>query len=503
MAMPADLGKGACQSVSEEWKTNPLLRTYPCVDGCRNMVIVQTRTHAFSVDLGRLSDSCEYFRALSRSGMRETSESLIHLEHISSSIFYNLLEFLFTGLFRVPQDQLGEHIQVGRYLMAEVFLSECLLALAHALTPDNCQFYLSLAQDICCAELQLTVHTYLSRHLLERPHLTRGMSSEEIDELVRLRSQGDLRLCSLRKENLTSWKDPETESARHLFSLEGSEFRGAWRPVTELPFRADKWCFTVVVLYNYLYLIGGYRQRIQRGWEFKMASYRYNPFTDTWAPTAQLIKHRRHFSAVACDGSIYAVGGWYLDSLVTPDSSTALYTAVECYDPWTDVWRFVSSLPLSDFRFTMSLSHDVPLATSLRGCLYVLGNIQRTGEKLVLQYDTGHDSWSELLPTLTRVEANIPSMYFLGATDELFVIGGNNSENIVATFCPKSRKWGQVHSAEKVALAGQGAVLDMQVYMPGIEHNAVVRLDLCTLSLDVLPPLPISTRYEAIFHLHF
>ena len=51
-------------------------------------------------------------------------------------------------------------------------------------------------------------------------------------------------------------------------------------------------------------------------------------------------------------------------------------------------FRFVASLPLTDFQFTMSLSHDVPLATSLGHCLYVLGSIQRTGEKLLLQYNT-------------------------------------------------------------------------------------------------------------------
>ena len=53
---------------------------------------------------------------------------------------------------------------------------------------------------------------------------------------------------------------------------------------------------------------------------------------------------RRHFSAVACEGGIYAVGGWYLDSLVSPDSNTALYTAVERYDPWGDSWRYASSV---------------------------------------------------------------------------------------------------------------------------------------------------------------
>lgn len=122
------------------------------------------------------------------------------------------------------------------------------------------------------------------------------LTEEEKDDIVHLRIQGDGRLCSLRKENLTCWNDPETERARHIFTLDGSEHSGEWHPVTELPFRADKWCFTTVVLYNYLYIIGGYRQHVKRGWEFKMASFRYNPFTHTWVATAPMIKVRQSSS---------------------------------------------------------------------------------------------------------------------------------------------------------------------------------------------------------------
>lgn len=116
------------------------------------------------------------------------------------------------------------------------------------------------------------------------------MSREDKDEIIRLRMEGRGRLCSLRKENLTSWNDPETESARHVFALEGPEESGTWHPITEAPFKADKWCFTTAVLFNYLYVIGGYRQRVRRGWEFKMASFRFNPLTGTWACTAPLLK---------------------------------------------------------------------------------------------------------------------------------------------------------------------------------------------------------------------
>ncbi|XP_035858825.1 kelch-like protein 42 [Sander lucioperca] len=337
----------SCKAVSEEWKTNEALCTYHPGDGDEAMVTVQTSTCAFHVDLGRLSECSEYFRALSRSRMRETSESLIHLDHVSSSVFHNLLEFSFHNKFKVPHEELGTHIQVSSYLLAEAFLSKCLSVLADDLSPGNCLSYLSLAQEICCVELKLTVFSYLSRNLLELPHLIKCLNDAEKDEVVHLRIQGDRHLCSLRKENLTSWNDPETERSRHIFTLKGSEDNGDWYPVTELPFRADKWCFTTVVLNNYLYVIGGYRQRVKRGWEFKLASLRYNPFTHAWATTAPLIKHRRHFSAVACEGCIYAVGGWYLDSLVTPDSSTALYTAVERYDPWGDTWSSPCPCPMT------------------------------------------------------------------------------------------------------------------------------------------------------------
>ncbi|XP_061752194.1 kelch-like protein 42 isoform X2 [Nerophis ophidion] len=375
--------RASCQSTPEEWTSSMALRTYDV--GGQSMVTVQTSTHTFYVDLEGLSDCSQYFRALSQSGMKETEDRLVCLDHVSSSAFYGLLEFYFHHTFRTPpEEELGPHIQASSYLLAETFLSKCLSVLADVLKPENCLSYLSLAQEICCVELRSTVFTYLSRNLLELPHVIRCLTDQEREELIQLRMQGKPHLCSLRKENLTTWGDPTTERARHVFAQHG----GGWRPITEFPFTADKWSFSAVVMYNYLYIIGGYRTLERRSWHFKMAAFRYNPLTREWADIAPLIKRRRHFSAVSCQGRIYAVGGWYLDSLLSPDSNTALHTAVECYNPWEDTWRFVSSLPLTDFQFSVSLSHDVPLTTSLAPWLLVLGSIQRTGEKVLLQYHT-------------------------------------------------------------------------------------------------------------------
>ncbi|XP_050991164.1 kelch-like protein 42 isoform X3 [Labeo rohita] len=456
---------------SDTWRTNQEYRTYRHQSN-GPMVMVQTSTHTFYVDLEKLADCSEYFKALSHSCMRETSERLVHLEHVPSQVFHSLLQFCFLQRFCVPEDLLVEHLR--------------------------------LAEELCSEELQETVLTYLSKYLLEHPHLSKGLNPHLKVELLRLRSKGTPHLCCLRKENLTSRNDPETDAARKLFRLEEDGDEGKWSSCTDLPFCADKWCFTTAVLYNYLYLIGGYRHRVKKGYEFKMASFRYNPLTNQWVSTAPLIKHRRHFSAAVCEGKIFAVGGWYLDSLVTPDSSTGVYTAVEKYDPWMDTWEFVSSLPLTDFQFSLSLSHDSPLTTSLGHCLYVLGNIQRTGEKLVLRYDTRQDCWCELLPTLTRSSAELPILHFLGAANsQLIVIGGNNSETMVTSFCVDSQKWGRIRAMEKTTLIGQGTVLHNEVYMSGLKDNSVIKLNLHSLSLCPFPSLPVSTCYESLFHLYF
>ena len=74
-------------------------------------------------------------------------------------------------------------------------------------------------------------------------------------------------------------------------------------------------------------------------------------------------------------------------------------------------------------------------------CVFLSGKMKKKG---FLCYVPPLDLWSELLPTLTRADADLPTLYFLGAADKLFVIGGNNSENVMTSFCVESKKWGEV-----------------------------------------------------------
>lgn len=177
--------------------------------------------------------------------------------------------------------------------------------------------------------------------------------------------EGKQHLCSLRKENLTSWNVSETESARRVFTLEGSEENGSWHPVTELPFGADKWCFTTVVLYNYLYIIGGYRQHVKRGWEFKMASFRFNPFTGTWVGTAPLLKvgHCPRGRTVQSDPQISPILDHFLFSI---DDTSVQWPVRVASTPW-EAGTWTRSSPPTPARPSIQPWNAMTLGTTRGG----------------------------------------------------------------------------------------------------------------------------------------
>ncbi|XP_062990541.1 kelch repeat and BTB domain-containing protein 11-like [Elgaria multicarinata webbii] len=499
-------GPGAPRSLPEPWESCPELRVYRGGgDGDSPLLTVHTTPYSFQVDPHRLATESAYFQALLRSRMQEASGGQLHLDHLPSGTFQAILEWVFSGRFSLTEEELLTAVQAASYLLLPGFLNRCLAALGPLLSPQNCLSYLHFAEAVGCPELQAQVCGYLSAHLLELAEPVTGQLLPRLKEdLVQLRQRGPARLCVLRTENVSSLQPGSPlEPLRGLYWRPLPPEEGSWHRASQLPFRADKWSFSTAQLLNYLFIIGGYRERRgTRGFTFRMAAFRYNPLTDTWKPTAAPNKRRRHFSTAVVGGHIYAVGGWYLDSLLAPDSSTCLYRAVERYDPWADRWAFVSSLPLGDASFSVSLSHDLPLCAAHDGSIYALGSLQHTGEKLLLCYDVATDTWQELLPTLTRADADLPGLYFLGGTEPLYVVGSNAQGNVVTSFSPSGRQWGPVRPLPKCSLAGQGLAVGGLLYMASPDLGAVLEVELGGPGCRPLPP-PFPLFYEAFFLLHF
>ncbi|XP_077197114.1 kelch repeat and BTB domain-containing protein 13-like [Paroedura picta] len=490
----------ASGSLPEPWESCPEQRVYRGGDPEGKLLMVHTWPYSFQVDLAPLAEESAYFQALSRSGMQEAAEGHLRLDHVPSGAFHAILQWVFGGRFGLQtEEDLLPAVQAASYLVLPGFLDRCWVALRPLLGPQNCLSLLHFAEAVGCPELQAEVCGYLSANLLElAAPVTRHLAPQLREKLARLRLQGPPQLCVLQKESLT------TAGQRGLYCRPLPPEEGGWHCATHLPFQAEKWSFSTAQLLNYLFIMGGYREkRGARGFIFRMAAFRYNPLTGVWHPTAAPQKRRRHFGTAVVAHHIYAIGGWYLGSLLAPDSSTCLYAAVERYDPWADRWAFVSSLPTGGFSFAISLSHDLPLCTAHARAIYTLGTVQRTGEKLLLRYDVGTDSWQELLPTLTQADADLPGLYFLGGTEPLFVVGSNSRGNVVTSFSVASCQWGPVRALPKCGLAGQGLAVEGLLYMASPDLGAILVVDLAGPDCTLLPPPPFPLCYESLFLLHF
>lgn len=107
------------------------------------------------------------------------------------------------------------------------------------------------------------------------------------------------------------------------------------------------------------------------------------------------------------------------------------------------------------------------------------------------------------MPTLTRADADLPGLYFLGGTEPLFVVGSNSGGNVVTSFSVASRQWGPLRTLPKCGLAGQGLAVEGLLYMASPDLGAILRVDLAGPDCTLLPPPPFPLCYEALFLLHF
>ncbi|BFZ14222.1 hypothetical protein BsWGS_17260 [Bradybaena similaris] len=160
---------------------------------------------------------------------------------------------------------------------------------------------------------------------------------------------------------------------------------------------------------NLIYLAGGAVRKINYRGSITTEGvsnnfYVFDQTEASWQPKARMHMSRSQFSLVIVDGYVYAVGG--------QDGSEILST-LERYDPHTNTWTLVRSLP-RPLRFMTCVSY--------KGKLYTFGGETKTDiSNQALQYDPQSDCWSELPPMKTpRVLAG--SVVF---KDKIYIIGGN------------------------------------------------------------------------------
>jgi N-acetylneuraminic acid mutarotase len=187
-----------------------------------------------------------------------------------------------------------------------------------------------------------------------------------------------------------------------------------------------------------IYIVGGNPTRNRKQSSKMNVVEVYNPKTDRWATAKPLPTPRTALCAVAARNAsrhvlIYAMGGRNFDM---PGNGLS---TVEAYDPLTDTWTAMSSMPINLHAMTATAGPD--------GRIYVLGGTNsKIGDINTMQvYEPATDRWARGTPALYGQECAC-STFTSGQNGEILVLGGwGDPRKIplasVAAYNPRTDTW--------------------------------------------------------------
>jgi len=205
----------------------------------------------------------------------------------------------------------------------------------------------------------------------------------------------------------------------------------------------------VATLGGKVYLIGGIRET-----SVSSAMEEYDPATDRWRFLASLPERLHHSTAMAHGGFIYVFGGY---RSLAFDSTNAAYR----YDPSTDRWTTITPMPTP---------RGAPAGAVIDDRLYVVGGASPQTNSLIA-YIPAEDRWITLSPM--RVARDHLAAGVIGG--RLYVVGGRNGSsftlNLLEEYDPQLDRW-VTRAPMPTGRSGIGAeVLRDRLFVFGGEGN--------------------------------
>ncbi|XP_052463690.1 kelch-like protein 35 isoform X1 [Carassius gibelio] len=161
-----------------------------------------------------------------------------------------------------------------------------------------------------------------------------------------------------------------------------------------------RWRHKMTSLCGKLYVVGGYNGR-----ERLSSVERYSPHENSWTSVSDLLLPVSSAAVSSCCGKLYIIGGAVSDHNNTD--------RVQCYDPVSDRWSYVSSCPFSQRSIT---------AVTLNSCIYVTGGLLEH----IYSYTPHTDSWSRAAELPVKLEG-------CGLTvcdGKVYVVGGRDEHSV-------------------------------------------------------------------------
>ncbi|XP_030629165.1 kelch repeat and BTB domain-containing protein 13 [Chanos chanos] len=278
----------------------------------------------FIVDRALLGNSCEYFRALFRSGMKECRQDELHLQGGLRARGFLIAMSVSRGeqpIINDP-DEIVEAVECAAFLQVDSLVQH----LTDILDTDNCLLLYQTAAVFGLWKLFHNAALFIRdayRDLWESVQVL----PEEMIEYVESLSPASYVALGTHSPSLKLLND----SFRTVCYLD--EDQGAWKHLTDLPTEASTSMAGVAVVANKLYVVGGVRGVSK---ETVDLTFCFDVESNSWSEFEGPQQPRYNFTLLGHEGTLYAVGGEYQKRIMS---------SAEACDTSTGKWRFIRHAP--------------------------------------------------------------------------------------------------------------------------------------------------------------
>ncbi|XP_042352656.1 kelch repeat and BTB domain-containing protein 13 [Plectropomus leopardus] len=371
-------------------------RYLPCCASAK-LTIVVGGTH-FSEEKSFLVQSCDYFQALYRSGMRECRQEEIHLKYLRARGFLIALAVLRGEMPDLDGDDIVEAIECAAFLQVAP-LTKHLINLTDS---ENCLLMYHTAATFGLMDLYHAAALFIRNMYTDlEAEVKKSLPSELISYVESLTPSVFVAVGA----HVTCGSEETVHAAsRTVCYLD--ETSNNWKVLTDLPLEASTSMAGVTVLHNKLYVVGGvhglHKQVVN-------SSFCYSVENNSWSRISSPAQLRYNLSLVGVDDRLYAIGGEY---------ERMVMSSVETYDIKTGRWGFAAHLPRP--------AAGAACTKAMSRIFVCLWKPMETTE--IYEYLSGKDEW-QLVTTLIRQQSYGHCM--VGHRDNLYVMRNGPSDDFL------------------------------------------------------------------------
>ncbi|XP_035680545.1 kelch-like protein 26 [Branchiostoma floridae] len=360
---------------------------------------VKVQDCTFHVHKTVLMETSDYFRAMLESGMRESRENSVQLQGFTAEAFQIVLDFLYESKPIKMDDKIHVVLEMAQFLQMRPVLDY----IKSKVSCENCVHLYMLADTYVISDLKEAAAQLMGDNYLKflRSEVFEELREEQREEVRKTRFRHQKFLCGVNTGYVT-WPEP---GPREFMYYDNS--KDDWKTFAHKPEEAGRRGWSVAVLDNYIYIMGGYSKHFLGHPSGDGAvlgdSFCFDPVKNKWSEVRSMNEARAYFGAVAYGGSVYAIGGFQYHFPVK---------SVERYIPEQDRWEFRRSLP-GDWT-------NYDLAVVCKGDIYVNSEDEETEKFALLKYASNINQWEILSPLPRKRDKN--SMVAVGET--IYLLGG-------------------------------------------------------------------------------